>query len=47
MLKGIMQPKDGGNGRLQSSVLKGEHPPRLLNPDVVAVRPLAQVKMLH
>jgi glyoxylate reductase len=28
------------------SVLKGEHPPRLLNPDVAGVRPLAKVKML-
>ena len=27
------------------SVLKGEHPPRLLNPDVMAVRPLKTVKM--
>lgn len=27
------------------SVLKGERPPRLLNPDVMAVRPLAKVKM--
>jgi glyoxylate reductase len=27
------------------SVLKGERPPRLLNPDVVAVRPLATIKM--
>jgi lactate dehydrogenase-like 2-hydroxyacid dehydrogenase len=29
------------------SVLKGERPPRLLNPDVMAVRPLLQVKMLR
>lgn len=29
------------------SVLKGERPPRLLNPDVMAVRPLSQVKMLR
>ncbi|HVN98317.1 MAG TPA: D-glycerate dehydrogenase [Syntrophorhabdaceae bacterium] len=28
------------------SVLKGETPPRLLNPEVMAVRPLSQVKML-
>ena len=28
------------------SVLKGERPPRLLNPDVMAVRPLATIKML-
>jgi glyoxylate reductase len=27
------------------SVLKGERPPRLLNPDVMVVRPLAKVKM--
>jgi lactate dehydrogenase-like 2-hydroxyacid dehydrogenase len=27
------------------SVLKGERPPCLLNPDVMTVRPLAQVKM--
>jgi glyoxylate reductase len=28
------------------AVLKGERPPRLLNPDVMTVRPLAKVKML-
>jgi len=27
------------------SVLKGEHPPRLLNPDVMTIRPLEKVKM--
>jgi glyoxylate reductase len=27
------------------AVLKGEHPPRLLNPDVMEIRPLARVKM--
>lgn len=28
------------------SVLSGERPPRLLNPDVIAIRPLSKVKML-
>ncbi len=28
------------------SVLNGERPPRLLNPDVIAIRPLSKVKML-